>query len=57
MLAAGPPFSGPLDAIGNFSLGPIVGVPPLTIYAVGFGFPPGSSVPTEHTPPFSYMIP
>jgi hypothetical protein len=56
-LSAGFPFTGPLDAFGSFSLGPLPGVPPLTIYAIAFGFPTGSPVPSVHTSAISYPIP
>jgi hypothetical protein len=56
-LSAGFPFSGPLGVSGAFSLGPMPGVPPLTLFAVAFGFPPGSPVPSTHTSPISYAIP
>jgi hypothetical protein len=56
-LSAGFPFSGPLGASGSFSLGPIPGVPPLTLYAIALGFPSASPVPTTHTSAISYSIP
>jgi hypothetical protein len=56
-LSAGFPFSGSLDAFGGFTLGPIPGVPPLTIHAVAFGFPPGAPVPLTHTAAISHAVP
>jgi hypothetical protein len=56
-LSAGFPFTGPLGASGSFSLGPIPGVPPLTLYAIAFGFQAGSPVPIAHTSAISYAIP
>ena len=57
-IATGPPFTGALDSAGDASLGPLQGVPPLTLYAVALGFTPASSVvPTEHTVSVSYAIP
>jgi hypothetical protein len=57
-MAAGFPFTGPLDACGRFVLGPFPGVPPgLTIFAIAFGFPPGSIVPTKHSLATSYTVP
>jgi hypothetical protein len=56
-LLAGFPFSGPLDAFGSFSLGPLPGVPPLTIFAIAFGFLAGSPVPSTYTSAISYPIP
>jgi hypothetical protein len=56
-LATGFPFVGPLDSTGNFSLGPFQGLPPLTLYAVAFGFMPASPVPAMHTAAIPYTIP
>jgi hypothetical protein len=56
-LAAGFPFTGPLDGAGGFSLGPFQGLPPITLYAIAFGFSAGSAVPIVHTSAISYSIP
>ena len=57
-IATGPPFTGALDSAGDASIGPLQGVPPLTLYAVALAFTPASSVvPTSHTVPVSYVIP
>lgn len=53
----GPPFTGALDSAGHASIGPIQGVPPVTLYAVGLGFLPSAPVPVLRTLPVSYSVP
>jgi len=57
--SAGFPFVGPLGPGGSFTLGPIAGAPPLTLYSVAIGFSGSSlaAVPTLATAPETYTIP
>jgi hypothetical protein len=58
-LAIGYPFTGPLNAAGDTTFGPIAGVPSgLTIFSVGLGFPGGViDFPIANTVPITYTVP
>ncbi len=51
-----PPFTGILDAQGAASFGPIVGLPPLTVYGVALELNPSGYI-VRTSAPISYMIP
>ncbi len=51
-----PPFIGVLDAQGAASFGPIVGLPPLTVYGVALELNPSGYI-VRTSAPISYVIP
>jgi hypothetical protein len=56
-LGAGFPFTGALDACGSATIGPFQGLPSgLTIFALAFGFPLGSPVPSSHSAPTVHAV-
>jgi hypothetical protein len=56
---SGFPFVGALNGSGAFTLGPIPGAPPITVYSVALGFTGSglSSVPLVNSSPVTYTIP
>jgi hypothetical protein len=57
-IAMGYPFFVTLQSCGGAVVGPFAGLPPgLTLFGVGLGIPPGSTVPVFHTAAVSGVVP